>query len=146
MGNREKQKRLASYQRANRRNQNTEAVQKVAKQLEELGLRAIREKGFMTPVSFYLVDFYIPKPYKLCIEVDGPYHKDRQWYDQQKYLYLTQTRGFRILRIENHKVLDPAFSVAELLPRIHARNPLRSAVRNVPDPAPTGLFRPSHSA
>lgn len=75
--------------------------------LDELGIRYLSQKGFIKGNGFYIVDFYIPKPYKLCIEIDGGYHSLPKQIikDKNKDRYLI-SRGFRVLRISNNQVKD----------------------------------------
>lgn len=51
----------------------------------------------------YLADFYLPKPYYMIIEVDGPYHKETKQLliDRYKDKYYTEVRRFRVLRVTN---------------------------------------------
>lgn len=110
------QSRLAKFQVSNRKAQNTPAVRKVEAQLLEAGIRFIREKVFYAGHHHgYLVDFYLPKPMKVCIEVDGSYHIGREYYDSQKDAYLTDQRGFKVIRVTNDQVLEDGFNIQTLL-------------------------------
>ena len=110
------QRTLARFQAENRQAHNTKAVAKVAEQLKSAGIKAIREKGFMAGHStFVLVDLYLPKPYKLCVEVDGGYHSTRLDKDAAKDKYLTEVRNLRVLRLSNDQVLDASFNVLDFL-------------------------------
>lgn len=110
------QRTLAKFQAENRVRHNTKAVAKVANQLEAAGIKAIREKGFMADHNtFVLVDLYLPKPYKLCIEVDGGYHEIRKDKDKAKDKYLTEVRNFKVLRVSNEQVLEETFSILDLI-------------------------------
>lgn len=75
--------------------------------LAEAGLRAIPQKGFIAGKGFCFADFYLPRPWKLVIEVDGGYHATpaQQARDAAKDAYYAQ-RGFRVLRITNEQVFD----------------------------------------
>lgn len=91
----------------------SELVRKITKseecfknRLDDLGIRYIFQKGFIGGDFYCIVDFYLPKPYKLCIEIDGGYHnseeqKRKDW-AKDKYL---RGRKMRVLRIKNEDVL-----------------------------------------
>lgn len=55
--------------------------------------------------GYYIVDFYLPRPLKLVIEVDGSSHDNRQEYDKRKDAYLVR-RGFTVLRVTNEQILS----------------------------------------
>lgn len=73
--------------------------------LEESNVKFIFQKGFISGNGFYIVDFYIPKPFKIVIEIDGEYHNTTSQieYDKRKDEYL-KNRGFRVVRIKNNEV------------------------------------------
>lgn len=73
--------------------------------LEAAGINYIFQKGFIQGNNFCIVDFYLPKPYKICIEIDGEYHNTPEQVHKDKYRtqYL-QERGFKILRFTNKEV------------------------------------------
>src|ERR1700752_2662790 len=58
--------------------------------LKKAGIRFIFQKGFIAKNYHCIVDFYLPKPYKICIEIDGGYHDTEQQKkkDYSKDLYL----------------------------------------------------------
>lgn len=80
----------------------TKAEIAIADKLGELNIQFIEQKAFISGNYYCFTDFYLPKPFKLCIEVDGPYHSEpiQQQRDQRKDAYL-KGRGFKILRITN---------------------------------------------
>lgn len=78
----------------------TLAELKFQSKLDALGIRYIFQKGFIQGNGYYIVDFYIPKPYKIVIEIDGSSHDDREEYDKRKNAYLKK-RGFWVVRITN---------------------------------------------
>jgi very-short-patch-repair endonuclease len=83
--------------------------------LKEVGVRYIPQKGFFKDLNtFFIVDFYLPRPHKLVIEVDGKYHEDRRDYDTRRDEYL-KSRGFRVLRIKNEEILNTIDNVKEIL-------------------------------
>lgn len=69
--------------------------------LESLGERFIFQKGFYTGRTFFIVDFYLKKRKKLCLEIDGGYHKEQVDYDARRTEYLTNVRKLRVLRLSN---------------------------------------------
>jgi hypothetical protein len=107
----------SKYQRDNRIKQNTPAILKIANILDSLNIHYIREKGFMKNLkSFVLADFYLPRPYKIVIEVDGGYHNDprQKNYDNYKDKYY-KSRKFKVLRLTNQQVLENDFNL--ILPK-----------------------------
>lgn len=66
------------------------------------GIRFYRQ----VPIDRYVADFYCPR-YKLIIELDGSVHEQQEQreHDHLRNTYL-QKRGFRILRIQNKKVMQ----------------------------------------
>lgn len=95
------QKRNSKYVRTLRKNQ-TMSEKKVAKILDELGIRYIAQKGFFTPFH-RIVDFYLPKR-SIIIEVDGKYHEETKEKDRIKDYEFLHKRGFRTLRILNEEL------------------------------------------
>lgn len=75
--------------------------------LDENNIRYIFQKGFIQGNNYCIVDFYLPKPHKICIEIDGPYHdrEDQKRKDFYRDKYLKE-RGFRVVRIKNENVLN----------------------------------------
>ena len=100
-----KQKRLFIYQKENR-NKLTESEKCISNLLDALKIKYISQKGFISGEYFYLIDFYLPKPYKICIEVDGEYHETEEQKIKDKYKdkYLL-SRNFKILRIKNKEAM-----------------------------------------
>jgi len=83
----------------------TPAEQHIIRLLDVIGIDYIFQKGFLNDRSHYIVDFYFPRPFKLCLEIDGDYHKDpqQQKYDARRDRYLKEVRGFKVLRISNEE-------------------------------------------
>lgn len=104
-------KRLAEYKRKAKQTLAEKAMEDI---LKELGLKYISQKGFMTKNSFIIADFYLPKPHKLVIEVDGGYHEHQKNYDRWKDRYY-KSRGFKVLRIKNESVLNDRRGIISLL-------------------------------
>lgn len=73
--------------------------------LDKENIKYIFQKGFIKDNFSCIVDFYLPKPHKICIEIDGDYHNsDKQKKkDFAKDCYL-KSRGFKIIRIKNENV------------------------------------------
>jgi len=63
------------------------------------------QKAFIWGNSFCIADFYLPKPNRTVIEVDGEYHEtekqQRRDYIKDKYYV---SRGFKVVRIKNSEV------------------------------------------
>lgn len=90
--------------------------------LENLGIRYMFQKGFIAGNGFCIVDFYLPKPNKLVIEIDGKYHNDpiQQYKDKKRSDYLTIQRKLRVVRITNEEVFN--LSDEDLLFRLALRD------------------------
>lgn len=78
------------------------------KKLDKLKINYMFQKGFVKGDFSTIVDFYLPKPNRLCIEVDGEYHlapkqKSRDYFKDK---YLTEERGFKVLRLTNKEAED----------------------------------------
>lgn len=69
--------------------------------LDQLKERYIFEKAIFAERSFFLIDFYLPKPRKLCIEIDGSWHYGRESYDAARDEFITNKRKMKMLRITN---------------------------------------------
>ena len=93
--------------RAELLNRQTPSELKFAKMLQEHEIAFIPQKAFCSKGMSCIVDFYLPK-YKLCVEIDGPYHfEDDQFEkDQHRDRYLTFTRRLGVLRIPNRMCED----------------------------------------
>ncbi len=83
----------------------TEAEKHIQGLLVSLGVQFHAQKGFFTPHSHFIVDFYLPKHRKLCLEIDGGYHAHQVAYDKARDLFLTKERGFRVKRVANSDAL-----------------------------------------
>lgn len=108
-----KSKQKVSAQRVKQlRNNCTPEEALVRKYLLGKGIKHVFQKGFIKGNCFCIVDFYLPKPYKLCIEIDGPYHRtpEQRKKDSYKDYYLMKTRGFRVLRIVNGDVHNGSYT------------------------------------
>lgn len=100
----EKQKLLAKY----KKNKNMTYAEMIMEEIlkDWVGVKKyMKEKGFMAGLdTFVIADFYLPKPYKIVIEVDGLYHNNQPDYDKFKDEYY-KSRGFTVLRFPNYDVL-----------------------------------------
>lgn len=96
-----KQYLLFKYQK-----ENLNKLTKYEKQFEillnSINIKYIPQKGFFNNNSFYLIDFYIPKPYKICFEIDGEYHKNQIKYDKERDNFLINIRKFNVIHLPNH--------------------------------------------
>lgn len=98
-----KDKQKTLFQRLKKlRNNPTIAELQVKFFLDHLKVKYIFQKGFISGNAYVIVDFYLPKPYKICIEVDGEYHLSKQQIQKDKWKdnYL-KNRGFKVVRIKN---------------------------------------------
>lgn len=79
---------------------------RVEQLLKEIGEDYIPQKGFLNGSTHYIVDFYLPRPRELCIEVDGGYHANpsQTEYDRQRDMFLSLIRGLKVVRITNYAV------------------------------------------
>jgi very-short-patch-repair endonuclease len=83
----------------------TPAEAHVIRLLDLLGEKYVFEKGLLTGDRFYIVDFYFPKPRKLCLEVDGKYHNDRRAYDERRDSFIRNKRKMNMVRITNERAM-----------------------------------------
>lgn len=73
--------------------------------LDNLGVNYLFQKGFIAKDYFCIVDFYLPRPHKLCIEIDGGYHNTPEQIlkDERRTRYLQCSRRFKVLRLTNEQ-------------------------------------------
>lgn len=85
----------------------TAAELHVKRLLEEIGEDFCFQKGFFNQSTHYIVDFYLKRRKKLCLEIDGGYHSrpSQIAYDKKRDEFLTQVRGFRVKRLTNEQAL-----------------------------------------
>lgn len=81
--------------------------------LEKRNIKFIFQKCFINKDYYCIVDFYLPKPNKIAIEIDGKYHNTHTqiYKDNYKDKYLTEIRDFKVIRIKNEDVLTFDLSV-----------------------------------
>ena len=104
---------LKNYAQENRRNP-TPAEKlfrdKILKQ-NKTGYRFLRQK----PLDNFIMDFYCPK-LKLCIEIDGLYHLDRDQKDYDEIMEdILKTYNINIIRFTNEQVFDDLDSIKKSL-------------------------------
>jgi very-short-patch-repair endonuclease len=85
----------------------TEAEIYVKQLLETLGVEFCFQKGFFNQNTHYIVDFYLKKNKRLCLEIDGSHHffEPQLTYDLKRDRFLSEVRGFRVKRISNEVAL-----------------------------------------
>lgn len=102
MYNKEHQRLLSKYKR-NIKITKYEDI--FANKLNELNIKYIRQKGFLKDAnSCYIADFYLPKPNKIVIEIDGQYHQQNQLHDWKRDYYFKHKRGIKTVRFKNEEV------------------------------------------
>jgi very-short-patch-repair endonuclease len=114
----EKQRMLSIYKKQ-LKERATKSEIKVMSILNEEKIRFIEQKGFIAGNNFCIVDIYIPKPYYICLEIDGEYHNtERQRKrDINKEQYIkTLSKKYKIVRITNKEVEE--YSSSEILKKI----------------------------
>ena len=84
----------------------TRAEKIVYDYLSDNDVKFIFQKGFISGSNYVIVDFYLPKPYKVCIEIDGGYHNTtkQQHRDRNRDDYLINERGFRVYHFLNSQI------------------------------------------
>jgi very-short-patch-repair endonuclease len=80
----------------------------IKEKLDKLNVKYIFQKSFIQGNNYCIVDFYIPKPYKICLEIDGKYHESEEQKERDKHKdsYLTNYRGFKVIRIKNEDCVN----------------------------------------
>lgn len=94
----------------------TEAELVLMAELRKGKIKFVFQKGFISGDFYCIVDFYLPKPHKLVIEVDGGYHAtpEQKRKDWARDKYLTG-RGLRVVRFTNQQVLNNPKAVVSSL-------------------------------
>lgn len=102
----DKQKTLFERQKYLRENP-TESELLFYNRLKKSGINFIFQKCFIANDYYCIVDFYLPKPHKLVIEIDGEYHNEKNQLVKDAYRdkYLTEKRRMNVIRIKNSDVL-----------------------------------------
>ena len=96
---------LLSRRRLILSNKATEAEVYVKNLLEQINEPFCFQKGFFNESTHYIVDFYLKRRKRLCLEIDGGYHLNPRQidYDRKRDSFLENARGFRVKRITNEK-------------------------------------------
>lgn len=100
--------RLCSKYRHRLANRPTESEIIFESLLKDLDINYRAQKGFMSQhKTFVILDFWVPKPYRVAIEIDGGYHDlpEQRIKDYNKDQYL-KSRLFHIIRFKNEELLD----------------------------------------
>lgn len=97
--------RRASFRARQLRIKATKHELRVKDLLSQRGTYYIFQKGFVKGGVCYIADFYIPKPWRLVIEVDGPSHFTEAGLEKDRIrdAYFVW-RGFRVLHVTNDEV------------------------------------------
>lgn len=104
MYNKEHQRLLSTYKKENKQTKEEQQVEEI---LKDIGVHYISQKGFVAKCNTCLIaDFYLPKPHKLIIEVDGGYHNNRVEQDKGRDLFFLHERNIRTLRIKNEELIN----------------------------------------
>jgi len=101
-------RRKFSLYQARMRANPTKGESAVKSALDNLGIRYTFQKGFLRGKTLRIVDFYITKPKRICIEVDGKYHEKQREYDAYREREIKSQRNSptRFLRITNEWALE----------------------------------------
>jgi very-short-patch-repair endonuclease len=96
---------LCSIRRARLLKRPTKSELIFKERLESANIKFMFQKGFIQGDNFCIADFYLPKPLRIIIEIDGNYHgtKEQQKRDLNKDAYYRQ-RKFTVIRIKNSEV------------------------------------------
>lgn len=86
----------------------TKAEKILQKWFNENGVHHVFQKGFLLPFH-RIVDFYIPRPHYLIIEVDGGVHEKLILKDNYKDESFSRFRGMQTIRIKNEEIYDESF-------------------------------------
>lgn len=102
---REKQQRILKFA-AQLKKKPTQSESDFMAKLDQAGIKYMFQKGFIKGSASCIVDFYLPRPHRLCIEIDGGYHQtdEQKSKDAWRDNYLTNERGFKVIRILNSEV------------------------------------------
>ncbi len=103
---REKQS-ICSYRTEDLKENATKAERHILRLLQQSKIGFKFQKGFISGPNFCIVDFFIYRPYQICLEIDGGYHDTgrQKARDDNRTEYLENYRGFKVLRISNDVAL-----------------------------------------
>ncbi len=74
---------------------------RILRMLKEKNARFIFQKAIFTKTSYFITDFYFPKPLRIVLEVDGGYHANTVEYDASRTEWLKANRKIKVIRITN---------------------------------------------
>ncbi len=86
------------------------------------------EHQFVFENAQVILDFYHPV-YKICVEIDGPYHKKRKGPDERRSRLVKKLLGIETLRFTNKQALEDTEQVAQAI-RKHAAMMLLEGVED----------------
>ena len=76
--------------------------------LKSFDVKYCVQKGFLAKChTCFIVDFYLPRPHKTIIEIDGGYHKNRN--DAGRDLFFLKERKIKTVRFTNEQVENTAY-------------------------------------
>ena len=85
----------------------TDKEEIIRKILLKSGLQFLQQKIVHFNDRFYIIDFYIKKPYKVCLEIDGWQHLgNRVDYDVERTLRLEQDKKLKVVRFRNDEIKE----------------------------------------
>ena len=117
MYTKEHQQLLNKYKKENKPTKEELLVKQV---LQEIGIKYLTQKGFLSKAyTCYIADFYLPKPNRLIIEVDGSSHIGREFYDRKRDEFFLHERNIRTLRIKNEELVDMLKVKEKILSTLH---------------------------
>jgi len=101
---------LSKYKQENK---STKQEDKFEEVLKYHNLKYMKQKGFLAKdYTCFIAEFYLPKPYKTIIEIDGMYHLNRVYQDTSRDTFFRNQRGIKTIRFTNEQV--DSKSVVEL--------------------------------
>ena len=97
----------------------TKAEKIVYDYLTKKDVRFFFQKGFIGGSNYVIVDFYLPKPFKICIEIDGGYHNTpkQKKRDLNRDDYLINYRGFKVYHFTNEQIFKDVSIIDPILIR-----------------------------
>ncbi len=76
----------------------------------------MKQKGFLAKTHRCLIaDFYLPKPHKLIVEIDGKYHEGRVLKDIGRDKFFKEERSIDTIRFTNEEVNNDINGVKQRL-------------------------------
>lgn len=93
-----------NFQRGNRKKP-TLAEKVFAETLTNLNVNFFPQKIVVIKNKFYIVDFLIPSPYGILVEIDGSSHKNKIAYDDKREGEITEKYQCPIWRFTNKEIL-----------------------------------------